>query len=423
MISAARYHYGRPYSLLWTARVVSFLGDTLAQVTLVLLAARQAHPALAVSLLLLAQTLPRLLGPIAGLVSDRAELRVLMVGCDVGQAMLVGAIALLAPPFGVTLALVAAMTCLATFFLPASQSALPALVAMDDLGDANALLRVGFNLSHAAGPPLAGLLIAVASSSSVLLFDALTFLCSAALLIRLPALKGSAPASPERAGGVLLSARIGLAFIRRHATARTVTLGLFIVTLFLALDNVGLVFLAERSFGAGSAGYGLLLAGYGVGMIAGPLIVLRLGGGRDSSRILVAGCAVMGVGTMLCGLSPALWIAMACQVTVGVGNGWQNVANDTLIQQTVPYELLGRVFGVVYSAPYAALLITYAAGGLLLSLTSPRAVFVIAGAGTLGAALLIRLLLGDERRAEPPASGGVPGPGPRQFHVKHRASV
>jgi MFS family permease len=389
--------YGRPYSALWIARVVSFFGDTIAQVALVLIAARQAHPAVAVSLLLLAQTLPRLLGPIAGLITDRVGLRPLMLGCQLGQGVLVAVIALLSLPLALVLVLVAAMSVLATLFLPAGQSALPALVAPEDLSDANARLRLGFNVSHAFGPALAGLLLTISGASSILLIDALTFALSAALLSRLPVLR---PAPPENVSnsGLVAAARDGLSFLADHVTARAVTIGLFLITLFVALDNVGLVFLAERSLHANGAGYGLLLAGYGVGMVIGPLLLLRAGTRITPALSLLAGIIVMGVGTLLCGLAPTLVIAIACQGIVGVGNGWQNVGNDTLLQHTVPRPLLGRVFGMAYSAPYAALLITYAAGGALLQLTTPRIVFVIAGTGTLAAAPLLWMLLLGSRR-------------------------
>jgi MFS family permease len=389
--------YGRPYSTLWTARIVSFFGDTIAQVALVLIAARQAHPAVAVSLLLLAQTLPRLLGPIAGLVIDRVDLRLLMLGCELGQGVLVAVIALLSLPFALVLVLVTAMSVLATLFLPAGQSALPALVAPEDLGDANTRLRLGFNVSHAVGPALAGLLLTISGASSILLIDALTFALSAALLSRLPVLR-PAPAEDVSTSGLIAGAREGLSFLVHHVTARAVTIGLFLVTLFVALDNVGLVFLVERSLRANGTGYGFVLAGYGIGMVIGPLLLLRAGNRAAPVPSLLAGITAMGLGTLLCGLAPTLVIAIACQGIVGVGNGWQNIANDTLLQRTVPRPLLGRVFGIAYSAPYAALLITYAAGGVLLQLTTPRIIFVIAGAGTLAAAPLLWMLLFGPRR-------------------------
>jgi MFS family permease len=63
----------------------------------------------------------------------------------------------------------------------------------------------------------------------------------------------------------------------------------------------------------------------------------------------------------------------------------------------VPREMLGRVFGLVSTAPFAGSTIAFAAGGFLLDATSPRAVFVIAGVGVL--AVLVPLMLVLRRHA------------------------
>lgn len=390
-----RARYGRPFFYLWSARTISFSGDVLAQVALVVLAAEQRDAALAVSLLLVAQTLPWLLGSLAGIVADRTESRRMMVLCELGQALLIAAVALAAPPFPLLLALIAVMSVLATLFLPASQSALPALVQPEALGDANALLRLGANVSRVVGPALAGLLLATAVGVPVILLgDAVSFLLSAALLSRLPALpRADTIAKPLPAEGVIRSLRIGLRYIARHPIARAVTLGLFGATLFVSLDNVGLVFLTERTLRAGAQGYSLAMAGYGIGMVIAPLLLLRLSARLRPGAMLIAGIALMGLGTMLCGLAPSLVAAIALQCGVGIGNGFQNVTNDTLLQRSVSRELLGRVFGAVYSVPYGTTLITYAAGGVLLALTSPRIVFAIAGLGTIAVAPLVWVLL------------------------------
>lgn len=397
MSHSVRLRLTHPYYLLWSARAISFSGDTIAQVALVVLATRQFDAPLAVSLLLLVQTLPRLLGPLAGLLADRVEQRRLMLGCELGQAALVAAIALLTLSFSVVLALIAAMSLLATLFLPAGQSALPVLVPTEALTDANALLRLGFNISRAAGPVVAGMLLASTGVPTVLLLDALTFVVSALLLRRLPTLPPSTGDQAPRES-VIAATRAGLSYLVRCPTAVAVTVGLFLVTLFVALDNVGLVFLAQRTFAASAAGYGLLLSGYGIGMVVAPLVLLRVAQRMAPQASLLLGIGLMGAGTALCGLAPTLALAVALQVIVGVGNGFQNVANDTLLQQSVSRPLLGRIFGVAYSVPYAALLLTYAAGGALLQLTSPRIVFVLAGLGTLAALLVVWRLLPRPQR-------------------------
>lgn len=399
---AARRRLGSPFAALWWARTISFSGDVLAQVALVVLAARQANAAMAVSLLLLAQTVPWLLGPLAGIIADRTTLRRLMLACELGQGLLVAAIAIAAPPFAVTLALVAGMTLLATIFSLTSRSALPRLVPTLRLGDANALLRLGANVSRVAGPAAAGLLLAAAFGLPlVLLLDALSFVLSALLLSRLPPLEPTPATQGEKPDGIAVSLRDGLHYLLRHPLARAVTLALFLVTLFVALDNVGLVFLAERTLGGGTAGYGLTLTGYGLGMVVGPLLLLRLAAKLRPAAMLLAGIAIMGLGTALCGLAPSLGTAVALQGVVGIGNGFENVATDTLLQGSVSRDLLGRVLGIAYAAPYAALLLTYSAGGALLALTSARVVFVVAGMGTLAAGAVAAAML----KASPPQRG------------------
>jgi MFS family permease len=89
------------------------------------------------------------------------------------------------------------------------------------------------------------------------------------------------------------------------------------------------------------------------------------------------------IGTVATGLAPLLAVVAAGQAVAGFGNGLENIAADTLIQRAVPREILGRVFGLVSTAAIGGSTVAYAAGGLVLDVSSPRAVFLIGGIGTL----------------------------------------
>jgi len=65
----------------------------------------------------------------------------------------------------------------------------------------------------------------------------------------------------------------------------------------------------------------------------------------------------------------------------GAGNTADLTGTDTLVQQSVPAGLLGRVFGTVYAAAQLASVIAYAAAAPLVALTGPGVTFVIAGTG------------------------------------------
>lgn len=392
----------------WGARAVSLFGDRIAAVALVLAVYQREGSGVAVGLLLLAEVAPQFFGPLAGAVADRADHRRLMIGCDLGRCLIFGAIALAFPPFPALLALILAAGILSTLFSPAGRSTVPALVGPAELASANALLGSALNVSIAVGPAIGGIAVAAFGARVALALDALSFLLSALLVTRLPrGVRATGGGSAERR--LLGEARAGLAYLVRHPTARAVALGLFLVVVFGGVDNVALVFLARDTLRTGDAGYGLLAAAYGVGMVLAPLAVFHPRLRAAPAALKLAGVGLFGAGTALTGLAPTVGVALACQALGGVGNGLENVADDTLIGQTVPAEMLGRVFGITYSGVAIASGLAYAVGGPLLALLSPRAIFVAAGVGVLVSLAVIWVLL--PRSAAPVGGAGRPQPG------------
>ena len=110
---------------------MSFLGDSLGLVALLLYVEAETGAALAVALLLLAGDFtPGLFGAFAGVVGDRIDLRKVMVGCDLAQGALVLAMAVVLPPLPVLLVMVAVRSLVAQVFQASSRSAVPALWLM-----------------------------------------------------------------------------------------------------------------------------------------------------------------------------------------------------------------------------------------------------------------------------------------------------
>jgi MFS family permease len=175
------------FRALWASRFVSFTGDSLSIVALLIYLAGGVSGPLAVALLMIVTDfLPSLLSPLAGAIADRIGLRRVMVTCDVLQAALVALIALTLPPLPILLVLVALRSITATIFQPASRAAVPALVKDRDLERATRR-SARANLPDFAGPVLAAVLFGVVGVRGLLLLDSLTFVLSALLLLRLPA--------------------------------------------------------------------------------------------------------------------------------------------------------------------------------------------------------------------------------------------
>lgn len=375
----------------WTARTLSVVGDGIATAALVLYVLHSQNSGLSVAGLLLAAGLPKLIGPVAGALADRYDQRRLMVCCDIGQGVLFGLIALLTPAYPLLLALVAAASALQTVFMPAGRASVPVLVGPARLTQANAWLGTSVNIKVATGPLIGSVLLMTTGIRWALVANTASFALSAFLLSRMPAL----PAKPASARyrGVAAATGDGLVYTIKDPVLRPLILMVLGCSAFLAVDSVTLPFLTQTDLHLNDAGYGVAAAVFGIGMVVPSLALMFWDSKLPPLTFLVCALAIGGVGTLLTGCSPDLLLLSAFQIITGLGNGLENIGTDTLVQRYVPQEMIGRVFGVLLTATFAASSLSSAAAGALIDLSSARAVFIWAGVGTLATVVLLAPVL------------------------------
>ena len=129
--------------------------------------------------------------------------------------------------------------------------------------------------------------------------------------------------------------------------------------------NVAEVVLAKVSFDAGDFGYGLIVASAGFGLAFGGLSVGSWIEHREVSVVYGMGFALMALGIGAAAVSPNVWVAAACVIVSGVGNGIALVCNALFVQRGAPDRLRGRVFTVLMSSNYAVLGLGMIAAGPL----------------------------------------------------------
>jgi MFS family permease len=404
---------------LWAARLLSFLGDSVGLIALLLYTAGHYGTGLAVALLMIAgDFVPSLLSPVAGVVSDRWDKRAVMVSCEIVQGAVIAVVALTLPSLPLLLVLVAVQSCVAAVFQPASRSAVPALVPDADLERANSAIGFGTNGMDSAGPLAGAALLAWLSVRDLLLIDVATFAVSALLLLTLPAaalLRAPGPAAAAATAGqaapaggraaasprqVLRAAGEGLAYLWQDRVLRVITLAFCAVVLFNGVDDVALVFLARHTLHGSNSAASLVYAGAGLGLLAGFLLLARAAPRLAVPLLILAGYAVSSLGNLLTGLAATILAALGFQVIRGLGIAAMDVGHSTLIQRLVPPGLLGRAFGNVYGAVGAAAGLSYLFGGLLLDATNARVTLLVAGTGGLAAAGVAALVLPRALRDE-----------------------
>ncbi len=397
-----------PFRSLSIARIVSFVGDSVSLVALMLYVADSVGQALAIALLLLVGDFtPSLVSPITGAITDRFNLKTVMITCELIQGSILLLIALSLPALPLLLVLVGARAIGGQVFQPASRAAVPALVKDKDLETANSTIGFGTNGAEAIGPLIAAGLFPFIGVRGVLLVDAASFLLSAVLLMKLPSMPPVPPENGEKTT-LLAGAKEGLGYIWKMRSLRIIALGFCAIVAFNGIDDVALVLLAKDTFGAGDSAVGLLLGAVGVGLLFGYVLLSKYSRRMSMTMLLLLGFAVSSIGNLLTGLAWAVAAAVALQAIRGLGIAAMDVGSNTLLQRIVPPGMLGRVFGNLYGAIGAAAALSYVGGGLLLDATNAQTTFIIVGLGGTIATLLVAIRLPGALREAGTRTDAVP---------------
>ena len=359
----------RDFRLLYCGTLISLGGDWFLTVALFDLVLQLTGSATLVSVILLLQTLPIfLVTPHAGAIIDRVDRRKLMIACDLARAgacllpLVARTPALL--PFAYAGVVVIAVG--SAYFEPASQAALPNLVAEEDLATANVLMGSTWGTMLAAGAAIGGAVTMLFGRDISFLVDAASFLFSALLLGRV---RG---AFAERRGAqhvhppLVESVRETLSFARerpRILALLTVKGGYGLGAGVVAMLSV----FGREVFRAGALGIGLLFAARGVGALVGPFLLRALAQRDDARYRAIAYCVLLfGAGYAALALSPSLAIGLVSIFAAHLGGGaaWQ--LSTYGLQREVPDFIRGRVF----SADYGFVTLTMALSGLGIGIAS-----------------------------------------------------
>ena len=244
------------------------------------------------------------------------------------------------------------------------------------LREGNAILNIGFTAGAAAGPAIAGLVVAGAGVQVALAADAVSFLIVAALLATARGL----PAPEAEAAGVLDRLREGVSYVRRNPLLRRLMGAQALAFVFFAVVIPIEVVFAKETLGAGDSGYGALLASWGVGMVMGSLAFAVLG--RVTLPVLLAvSTLAIGGAYLATSVAPTLLVACAASVVGGIGNGVQWVALVTAIQAFTANAYQARVVAMLEAVASAMPGVGFVLGGAIAATLDPRASYAVAGAG------------------------------------------
>jgi MFS family permease len=392
------------YRRFWAASTVSVFGTYVTSLAVLILAAVGSRAtATQMGLLNAAGFAPYLLfGLVAGVVSDRYRRKPLLVGADLGRAVLLCAIPalylgdLLSLP--VLMLLVAAIGTLSLFFDAANQAFLPSLVPARLLTSANARLEQSGAVAQAAGPLLAGVLIKAVGAPLAIVVDAASYLVSGLMLATVRVQEVGSRAAERR--GVLTELREGISWVYRHRMLAPMAVSGHLW--FLSHSVLTTVYVLYLLRGPQSGGLGLdefqlgvTYACAGAGAVLGGAAANPCGNRFGAGRSIVGSRALMPVPWLLIVLAipgPVGWtMVIAGQFLFWVSMGLESPIEMAYRQCVTPDRLQGRMNTTMRSLNRGAIVVGAPVGGLLADATTYRTALWVGIAGLVASATFLGL--------------------------------
>ncbi|MCC7358596.1 MAG: MFS transporter [Anaerolineales bacterium] len=344
-----KLHFGA----LFAGQAVSLFGSGLVQFALVWYLTQTTGSATVLATATLAATLPGIvLGPPAGVLVDRWNRRWVMFAADGLVALATLALAYLfwvgvAQPWHVYV-IMFIRSAGQTFQSPALQASTSLMVPREHLARVagfNQMLQGGLGI---LAPPIGALLLALLPLQGVLAIDFITALVglSPLLFVRIP--QPAAVASAERGsfGGEL---RAGLRYVAVWPGMLLLLSMALVLNLLFTPASALLPLLVRNHFGGGAPQLAALESTFGIGVIAGSLLLGVWGGFKRRIFTSLLGLVGLGLGFFLIGAAPAnaFWFAVAAMGLAAVMQPITNGPLMAILQATVAPEMQGRVFALV----------------------------------------------------------------------------
>jgi MFS family permease len=413
--------FGVSYWKLWTASVVSNLGDGVSVIAYPWLASALTRNPIHIAAVAVVTRLPWLLFALpAGVITDRVDRRKLVAWMDVFRFLFTVGIAvavlltqsqlpspealeagLASPPESASLLL--ALVYVAAFLLGtaevmrdnSAQTLLPSIVTKDNLEKANGRMwGAEMVMNSFVGPPLAGILIAAAFSLPFF-FDAGTFAVAAALVFLIAGdfrPKHETDEEPVDRATFWTELKEGVSWLWGHPLFRPMALALGVLNATAMMALATFVLFGQEVLELDATRFGLLTTGFALGGVIGSFVADRISKAIGQGRSLFTTIIVSALTLLISGITSSFWVFWAMGVIMSVSSVLWNVITVSLRQSLIPDRILGRVNSVYRFLGWGMMPVGSALGGAVVAIVEPslgrefalRTPFIVAALITLG---------------------------------------
>jgi DHA3 family macrolide efflux protein-like MFS transporter len=408
--AAAPTRWKSNVSLFLVGQTVSLFGSMIVQYAVMWYVTFQTGSGFAVALYALAAFLPQgIISIFGGVLADRMNRRVLVMLSDGVIAAVTLVLAMLMAN-GVTdlwiiLIAVAARSVGAGVQTPAVSALLPQIVPGDQLMRVNGIFGTIQSAMALLAPAAAGAVFGIFGIVPVFFIDVVTAVIGIGIMffVVVPTLASIA----EKTTSYRADLVEGIRYIWHHAIVRWLLLVFAIIFLLIVAPSFVTPLLIAREYGNNVTLVTLLEIAFSVGMLIGGVLISTLLAKRNRLGLILFSTFTFAASSIGMGLSPNLYLFYAFMFTLGLFVPLFSTPFMTLVQETVPPEMHGRVFSYVGIVMALATPVGMAIFGPLADVISVQAILVISGV-IMALVMVVAMIVPSGRAAMAAARAHVP---------------
>jgi MFS family permease len=372
----------RPFLLLWLAQATTQIGGNMVLYGLTVIVVSATSSNSAVSALILTFLVPAVVfSALAGVYVDRIDRRLVLVVTNVSRGIAIVLIFLVGDHLLAILLLNTLMSTITVFFAPAEAAMIPFLVPRRQLLAANGIFTLTLNAAFALGFAIGGPLVVTLLGPPVLiLLVAILYFVAAILCWTLPAAPPVSDAAvnarqavvdAERAvESTIAQLREGLAFISANRSISWSLIYLGITASLVGVLGVLGPDFAKETLGLAPKDFVVVVLPLGGGIVMGILLLNSYGHYLPRRRVIEVGLiclgALLGVLSVagpisrllqaadrsselldLSALTSLLAVVVVIAFLAGIAYAVVAIPSQTQLQEDLPEDVRGRVFGVL----------------------------------------------------------------------------
>lgn len=392
------HSWRKPFFTFWIAQAFSIFGSSLTQFALVWWLTERTGSATVLATAALVAMLPGImLGPLAGVLVDRWNRRLVILGADLVSAGVAAGLALLFWLDAIELwhiyTALAVRALAGAFQFPAVQASTALMAPQEQLARVAGLNQLLQGVMQIVAPPLGALLLGLLPFPAMMGIDVVTALIAVGLVftVKIPQPLRTVDEASAGRSSIGQEFRAGLRYIWQWPGLLWVLALSSVLNLLLTPAFSLLPILVTDHFGGGALELAWINTASGVGFVLGGLILSVWGGFRRRVLTSLLGLVGLGVGVLTIGLTPAsgLLLALVGMAVVGMMGPITNGPFFAIIQSVVAPEMQGRVFTVLGSTSAGMAPIGLAIAGPLADWLGVRVWYGVGGVACLALSLIM----------------------------------